>query len=317
MRALEVLAIGIAALAPALHGAVTPSPGITSFERGRGDVVLAVWLNGQGPFRFLLDTGSTNTSVSSRTAEAIRAPVVAKAPMGSVAGSRMTLVVRIDSLAVGPVHVDDVLASVVALSEIPGGDELDGVIGHDALGSLRYTIDFRARRVMWWSGADTKVRGCECAKVRGCEGARVRRCEGARVRKCERETLELQPSSGRFLIALPQQNSLLRLVPDTGAGSLLLFAPHDTLPVTRLPASATLTTMSGRTEVRLARLRELRVGALTLRDVPAVVAERDRSEPSEVDGLLPLDLFDRVTVDGPGKRLIVEKIQENGILMFF
>jgi predicted aspartyl protease len=137
------------------------------------------------------------------------------------------------------------------------------------------------------------------------------------VRKCERETLELQPSSGRFLIALPQQNSLLRLVPDTGAGSLLLFAPHDTLPVTRLPASATLTTMSGRTEVRLARLRELRVGALTLRDVPAVVAERDRSEPSEVDGLLPLDLFDRVTVDGPGKRLIVEKIQENGILMFF
>ena len=59
--------------------------------------------------------------------------------------------------------------------------------------------------------------------------------------------------------------------------------------------------------VRLATIRELQVGALTLRDVPAVVAERDVSEPSEVDGLLPLHLFDRVTVDGPGKRLIVEK----------
>jgi hypothetical protein len=37
------------------------------------------------------------------------------------------------------------------------------------------------------------------------------------------------------------------------------------------------------------------------------VAERHRSEPAEVDGLLPLHLFDRVTVDGPGRRLIVEK----------
>lgn len=279
MRVSGVLAIGIVALTPALHGAVT-QPDVTLFERGRSDIVLAVRLNGQGPFRFLLDTGSTNTSVSSRTAEAIRAPVVAKAPMGSVAGSRMTLVVRIDSLSVGPVRVDNLLASVVELNEIPGGEDLDGVIGHDALGSLRYTIDFRQRKVIWFPSDAMEARGT---------------------------LLELQSSSGRFLIALPQKHSLLRLVPDTGASSLLLFAPDNALPVTRLPASATLTTMSGDSEVRLATLRELRVGALTLRDVPAVVAERDRSEPSEVDGLLPLHLFDRVTVDGPGKRLIVEK----------
>jgi predicted aspartyl protease len=290
MRVSGVLAIGIVALTPQLHGAVTQPPGVSSFERGRSGVVLAVRLNGQGPFRFLLDTGSTNTSVSSRTAEAIRAPVVAKASMASVAGSSMTLVVRIDSLAVGPVHVDDLLASVVELSEMAGGEDLDGVIGHDALGSLRYTIDFRQRRVIWFPSDAMEARG---------------------------SSLELQPSNGRFLIALPQRHSLVRLVPDTGAASLLLFAPHDALPVTRLPASATLTTMSGDTEVRLATIRELRVGALTLRDVPAVVAERDGSEPSEVDGLLPLHLFDRVTIDGPGKRLIVEKRQENGVLMFF
>ncbi len=65
--------------------------------------------------------------------------------------------------------------------------------------------------------------------------------------------------------------------------------------------------MSGQRGVLMATVRELRVGSLTLRDVPAVVAERDPSEPVEVDGLLPLHLFDRVTVDGPGKRLILEK----------
>ena len=68
--------------------------------------------------------------------------------------------------------------------------------------------------------------------------------------------------------------------------------------------------MSGDTVVRTGRLRELRVGAMTLHDVPAVVAERDGSEPSEVDGLLPLHLFDRVTVDAPGKQLIVEGLSE-------
>jgi len=93
-------------------------------------------------------------------------------------------------------------------------------------------------------------------------------------------------------------------VPDSGATSLLLFAPHGTLTVTPLPTLATLTTMSGHLDVRMATVRELHVGSLTLRDVPTVVVERDRSEPVEVDGLLPLHLFDRVTVDGPGKRMM-------------
>jgi hypothetical protein len=37
-----------------------------------------------------------------------------------------------------------------------------------------------------------------------------------------------------------------------------------------------------------------------------VVAARDGSEPAEVDGLLPLHFFDRVTFDGP-----------KGVKMFF
>jgi hypothetical protein len=61
----------------------------------------------------------------------------------------------------------------------------------------------------------------------------------------------------------------------------------------------------------------LHVGSLRLRDVPAVVAERDASEPAEIDGLLPLQLFDRVTVDGPRKRMIVEKTRADHCLMFF
>jgi predicted aspartyl protease len=188
--------------------------------------------------------------------------------IGSVAGSRDALVVRIDTLDVGPVTVRDLLASVV---ELNGLVNVDGVIGHDALAALRFTIDFRRGQVLWEP------------IVRGGDG----------------NVLELQWSHGRFVVALPQLQSVLRLVPDTGADSLVLFDPVKRLPVTHLPRFATLTTLSGETEVRLARVHELRVGRLTLRDVPAVVAARDGSEPTEVDGLLPLHFFDRVTFDGP------------------
>lgn len=263
---------------PAEHAVITP------FERGNEGIVLAVTLNGRGPFRFLLDTGSTHSAVSAETATAVGAPVVARATMGSAAGSGDTLVVRIDSVQVGPIDATHLLASVVDLGV--AGDGIDGVIGQDALASLRYTIDFRQRRIVWWPEEAMMARGCPIA---------------------------LQPSHGRFIVSLPQRHSLLRLVPDTGADALLLFDPARTLPVTHLPTLATLTTTSGTTEVRLARIQELRVGIVTLRDVPAAVAERDRSEPMEIDGLLPLQLFDRVTVDGPGKRMIIEKSGANRI----
>jgi predicted aspartyl protease len=288
MRALWVLVVVFVGLVSFPLANVVEREAVTPFETGgQGSIILHVLLNGRGPFRFLLDTGSTHTAVSGKTAAAIGAPVVAKTMTGSAAGSRETLVVRIDALNVGPIVVVDLLASVVELEGIAGAD---GVIGHDALASLRYTIDFRERRVVWWP-IDARV-------ARG-------------------SALELQSSHGRFLISLPQRQSVLRLVPDTGAESLLLFDPDDTLPVTRLPTPATLTTTSGETEVRLARVRELRVGGTTLRDVPAALARRHNSEPEEIDGLLPLHLFDRVTFDGPQKRLIVEKARPDFGLMFF
>lgn len=287
MRALWVLVAVWAGLVSFPLANAIERDAVTPFERGQGAIVLPVRLNGRGPFRFLLDTGSTHTAVSGKTAAAIGAPVVAKTVIGSAAGSRQTLVVRIDALDVGPISVPGLLASVVELEGIAG---VDGVIGHDALASLRYTIDFRERRVVWWPNDALVSRG---------------------------SALELQSSHGRFLVSLPQRHSVLRLVPDTGAESLLLFDPDCTLPVTRLPTPATLTTMSGETEVRLARVRELRVGGTTLRDVPAALARRDRSEPAEIDGLLPLHLFDRATFDGPQKRLIVEKTRPDFGLMFF
>jgi predicted aspartyl protease len=288
MRGTMVVVLVLGGLTSYPHAATVEHPSVTPLHCGKqGSVVLPVRLNGRGPFRFLLDTGSTHTAVTTKTAAAIDAPIVAKTRIGSVAGSREALVVRIDALDVGPLSLPGLLASVI---ELDGMNDIDGVIGHDALSDVRYTIDFRQRQLVWWPPAASVEHG---------------------------NVIELESRNGRFLASLLQDRTVLRLVPDTGASSLLLVDPAQALPLTRLPSQATLTTTSAATAVQLARLRELRVGAVVLRNVPAVVVGRDQSEPADVDGLLPLHLFDRVTVDGPRKRLIIEKSRADSGLMFF
>ena len=102
MRALWVLVVVFVGLVSFPLANVVEREAVTPFETGgQGSIILHVLLNGRGPFRFLLDTGSTHTAVSGKTAAAIGAPVVAKTMTGSAAGSRETLVVRIDALSGG------------------------------------------------------------------------------------------------------------------------------------------------------------------------------------------------------------------------
>jgi hypothetical protein len=140
MRAPLALLLSLTVSISPPHALALEQDEVTPFETGdQGGIILRVMLNGRGPFRFLLDTGSTHTAVSEKTAALIGAPVVAKTTLGSVAGIRAALVVRIDALEIGPINFPDLLATVANLG-MAGG--VDGVIGHDALRTLRYTIDF-------------------------------------------------------------------------------------------------------------------------------------------------------------------------------
>ena len=236
-------------------------------------------LNGQGPFRLLLDTGSTHSAVSESVAAAIGAPPVARTVIGSAVGGRDAIVVRIDVLECGALVARGLQASVAALDPVSGADGVQGVLGQDALATVRYTIDYRRHELLWWPDERAVARGMSFA---------------------------LEDSHGRFLIALPQRRGVLRLVPDSGAAALLLFDPPPQLPLTLLSRQATLSTMSEHGTVQLARMRELHVGRAMLQNVAVVVANRNGSEPEETDGLLPLNLFDRVTFDGPNRVLILE-----------
>lgn len=282
MRACLILAFVVACL-PAHPGADTTAPQTMRFETdAHGGIIVPVFLNGFGPFRFLLDTGSTHSSITERVAAIVNAPPVARVSVGSAAGEQMRVVVRIDRMACGPLVMADIQPAVVDVGGVAPGARIEGVLGQDALAPVRYTIDFRRHEIAWWPDDGS-------AHAAG-------------------TTLALEASNGRFVVSLPQHESVLRLVPDSGAETLLLFdSPTAALPPMAFqPGRVELTSLTAHRTAREARVLELLVGPQRLRNVRTVVVGRQPTEPAEHDGLLPLHLFGRVTFDGPRGLLTIE-----------
>lgn len=252
----------------------------TAFQLGdQGGVILPVMLNGKGPFMMLLDTGATHSAITADVAVATGARTVATSNVLSPTNGTIRPIVAIGELSVGPITADIVLPSVVPSKSFDPAGTIQGLIGQDVLASLRYTLDFK-RRVIEWHHQSPPRRGL---------------------------TLKLAFEHGRFLVSLPQDGATLRLVPDSGAGGLVLFdvAGRPRAGVVETGRTVELSTTSARRTVRQVMLRELRLGDRTMRDVPAVTIERSDPHPAEGDGLLPLHLFERVTFDGPARLLIL------------
>ena len=277
---LVVAAIAVVLATPRLWASSS-----TPFSLGdQGGIILDVTLNGQGPFKMLLDTGATHSAITADVAEGIGARVVAQSNVISPAGATLRPIVAIDSMTIGPVTVDMVLPSVAPEGAFDRGRVIKGLIGQDVLAGLRYTIDFKRRVIDWHTGSPS---------TRG-------------------EVLPLSFEHGRYLVALPQGNDTLRFVPDSGAGGVVLFEARCRQRLDTIDTDETveLMTAEGRRSARVVRLPALRVGGRTIRNVRAVTIGSDDLHPASGDGLLPLHLFDRVTFDGPGKTVTFD-------MMFF
>jgi predicted aspartyl protease len=112
-----------------------------------GRVLAPVMVNGQGPFRFILDTGANRSVLSQEVAELLHLVPSADRPIGvqGVTGSAVLPAVDIEKLQAG----DLVLARnqrVPVLSRAVLADA-DGILGIDGLAGARIDIDFAADRV--------------------------------------------------------------------------------------------------------------------------------------------------------------------------
>ena len=122
--------------------------GETSFELagpGGAALLVPVFINGQGPFRFVLDTGATFTCVDQALAARLSLQE-AQGVLGAGAtagGAGQMRIVEIDSVRVGSARAEELLGCELDLQHTAQvGIEIEGLLGLNFLRAFRVTLDF-------------------------------------------------------------------------------------------------------------------------------------------------------------------------------
>ena len=153
-RARQLLLVLVLLMPSAMRGradeAPTPSTGPlyaapTTLD-GAGRVVIPVVVNGQGPFRFLLDTGANRSALTSRLAARLGLAVSNEeaVQLQGVTGGAVVGTAEIDSLVAGALRIDRTRLPVLDATL----DRVDGVLGVEAFGNKRLVVDFDHDRVV-------------------------------------------------------------------------------------------------------------------------------------------------------------------------
>jgi hypothetical protein len=237
-----------------------------------GGVVVPVTINGRGPFPFLLDTGSSHSVVSRSLAEQLSLQFVAKTSVLTSTGREWRPVVTLDQTTIGDTRSEGLLASVTPSAQLHAIVRgVEGIIGQDFLFGLNYTLDYRAKRLMWSDGRSD--------------------AGGTRV--------PLVVHAGRYLVQVTsaRHEQPVLLVPDSGASGFVAYERNGRTKLALQPAAGitSVHSLSGGQMVRTMMLGELRLGDLTLKEQPVAVVTRDASDAVEGDGILPLHLFASVS----------------------
>lgn len=144
-----VLAFSTAAYAGA-DAAPTTAPVEVSFQLHAGHVYVDLEVNGQGPFRFIFDTGAPNVltpDAARRLNLAVRANVEANGTGGSQSGGSTT----VDTLRLGNLTLEKQMFYVLALppaasEEVP----VDGLIGFEWLSRFPTHLDYSASKLTFY-----------------------------------------------------------------------------------------------------------------------------------------------------------------------
>jgi predicted aspartyl protease len=115
----------------------------------RRDQIGRIWapvlINGRGPFRLVLDTGASHSAITALVALALGIPTDRSPPviLRGVTGFATVPTIRVDTLSVGDIAVDQTILPIVP--DALGGAE--GVLGSEGLVGKRIFIDFRHDRI--------------------------------------------------------------------------------------------------------------------------------------------------------------------------
>lgn len=131
---------------PVILGATPPplseSASTTDTVQGDADanlrMTISVAVEGAGPYRFLIDTGSQRTVVSTALAGHLGLSPGPQVKVMGIAGPRNVATARVDTIAVGPRAFRDLTVPLLEAGHMGA----DGILGTDSLQHQRVLLDF-------------------------------------------------------------------------------------------------------------------------------------------------------------------------------
>jgi predicted aspartyl protease len=135
------LSIGQQPLIPA-EGLLPPLPGSEITVPAEVDrmarMTVSVFVNDQGPFQFVVDTGANRTVLSSALAARLGLPMGKKVTLHDIAGVGGVETAHVARLRVGKRQVDNIVAPLLSASDMGA----DGILGIDGLVDQQVVMDF-------------------------------------------------------------------------------------------------------------------------------------------------------------------------------
>lgn len=122
-----------------------------------GRVVVPAMVNGKGPFRFIVDTGATHSTVSPGLVRALglKPTQMPSIVLNGITGTAQVFAVTIDTLQTGDLTVDGLVAPVVWAPVMAGAD---GIFGAAGLSEKSLSVDFERNQVRVGQGVEPALR---------------------------------------------------------------------------------------------------------------------------------------------------------------
>lgn len=264
-------------------------------------MTIAVQVNGTGPYRFVVDSGAGSSVVGRKIANSLQLPVGTPVTLNGITGSAIVPRVHVEELGLGPTSASFLQLPVLEERDLGG----DGMLGIDALADERLMLDFEKRLITIEDAAKP-----------------AERWDGGVI------TVTAKRRSGQLILTEAKANGQkVEAVVDTGTeisiGNLIL---RDKLIKKNIPIEKieVIGVTGAKVELDLMHVGEIRLGSITLRNVPIAFAD---VPPFEIFGLtkgpallLGTDLmenFRRVSLDFRSRkvRFQLKNCKDSGMIL--
>ena len=250
-------------------------------------MTIDVAVQGGGPYRFLIDTGSQRTVVSTALAETLKLPSGPMVRVVSIAGEDRVATAKVDTIDIGERSFYDLTVPLLKGQHIGA----DGILGTDSLQHERVLLDFTRNTI-------------EIGDPRELGGQR-----GYEI------IVRAKRRSGRLIMTNALVDGIRTdVVIDTGASSTIGNRALQRAMRERNQGSGTLTSVTGQTlPVQFQLARKLKVDslevanvAIAFADAPAFAELGLKDHPAIFLGMRELRAFKRVAIDFTTRKILFD-----------